>query len=91
MLDVISIVQVGDLNTGLAAAGMDKVTVANVDTDVGNAGGVCILEEDEVTGLQVALLNVSTVAILRGRTVGDRVAEALGNVVNQTGTVKTGG
>ena len=90
MIDVICVVQAGDLNAGFAGAGVDEITVAQVDTNVGDTLGISIFEEHEVAGLQVSLINIHTVGVLRGRTMGDGVAEALGDVVNQTGAVKTG-
>ena len=43
---------------------MDEFHVSNIDTHVGDACGVCILEEYQVTGLQVALSHKAAVLVL---------------------------
>ena len=64
---VVAGVQIRDLDHLTAVGGVDELTVADVDTDMGDAGLVSTCEEHQITGLQVALGNVGAHLVLIDR------------------------
>ena len=71
--------------------GVDKLTVADVDTHVRNTGCGSALEEDQITGTQVGLVDGGT-ALVHGCTgTGNRDAVDFQDVVNKAGAVKAAG
>ena len=91
MAGIVAGTHTGDLHVAAAVGGVNEVTVTDVDADMGNAAGVCIGKEHQVTGLQILLLNVSTVAILPIGGTGNGEAALAGNILNKTGAVKAAG
>ena len=43
---------------------VDKFSVSNVDANMGKSSGLCVLEEDQITGLQIATGNGVAVLVL---------------------------
>ena len=64
---------------------------ADVNTDVGDAGAVGVLEEDHVAGLDLVATNRATVAELGGTGASERDPVPAHHVLYQAGTVKTAG
>lgn len=71
--------------------GMDKLSAANIDTDVGETCLVCILEEHQVTGLQIGLGNGCALSVHGGLCTADIDAVTAEHIVDETGAVKTAG
>ena len=79
-------VRVGD--SGAGVGGVDELAVSGIDAHMGNAAGICIGKEDNVTGLQLILGNGSALLILvSGGPVGGE-AQLLKDIVDETGAVK---
>ena len=91
MIDVVVGIQVcvGDHCTGVG--GVDELTVADVDANVGDTRFVCILEEHDVAGLQLVFINGSTLLIHGSEGTAGIEAERTGDVVDKAGTVKSVG
>ena len=83
--------QIGIGNRGAGIGGMEEISVARINTYMGDAAcaaGAC--EENQIAFLQVGFFHICTVLILvSGGTVGG-VTKLLQNIVNQTGAVKAG-
>lgn len=70
---------------------MDKLTVTDIDAHVGQTGLVCILEEDQITGLEIALGNGCSFGVHGYLRTADIDAVAAQHIVNKSGAVKTAG
>ena len=70
---------------------MDELPAADVDAHMGNAAGICIREEHDVTGLEIGLFNESALTVLIGGGAVRGEAQLLQNVVHEAGAVKTAG
>ena len=70
---------------------MDKLTVANVNADMGQTCFICILEEDRITGLQICFGNGGAFGIHGSLRTADINAVGAQNIVDKAGAVKTAG
>ena len=83
--------QIGIGNSRPGIGGVNELAVPGINANMGNAAGIGICKEDDVTGFQVVLGDGSTMLILvSGGAVGG-IAQLLENIVNKTGAVKAGG
>ena len=81
-------VQIGIGNNSAGTGCVDKLTITNVDTDVRQACLVCILEEDQIAGLQICLGNRCAFGIHGNLCTADVNAVAAEHIVHKTGAVK---
>ena len=70
---------------------MNKLTVADVDTDMGPAGLVGVLEEYHVTGLQTGLGNGRALSVHGGQGTADIEAQRPQHIIDKAGAVKAAG
>ena len=70
---------------------MDELTVTDIDAHMGQTGLVCILEEHDVTGLQIGLGNRRALCVHSGLGTADVDAEGTEHIVDKSGAVKTAG
>ena len=64
---VVAGIEVGKGNNSTGMGRVDKLTVAGINANVGNATLVCTLEEYDITGLQVFLGNIGALLVLISR------------------------
>ena len=69
---------------------MDKFTVSNVNAQMRNAGGICVLEKDQITGLQVTPGDIGAVLILGTGSSVELDAVLLEYILYKSGAIETG-
>ena len=80
------------IRNDLAGTGrMDKLTLTNVNANMGQTGLICILEEYGITGLQICLGDGGALGIHGGLGTADIDSVTAQNVIHKSGTVKTTG
>ena len=70
---------------------MDELNVTDIDAHMGQTGLVCILEEDQIAGLEVTLGNGCAFGVHRNLRTADIDAVAAQHIVNKSGAVETAG
>ena len=71
--------------------GMDELTIADIDANMGQASLICILEEYDITGLQIGFGDRFAFGVHRSLRTADIDAVAAKYIVDKTGAVKTAG
>ena len=69
---------------------MDKLTITNVNTNVGKSSGVGVGKNDDIAGLQFVSGNIDAGLIHTDDHTAQGITKRIIDVVDKTGTVKTG-
>jgi len=69
---------------------VDKLTVTHIDTYMGQAFLICVLEEYHITGLQLGLGNCFTLLVHGIEGAADLDAQTVQYIIDKAGAVKTG-
>ena len=87
MLRVIAGRQLADHHT-LGAGCVDHLSVTDINTHMGHTLSVCILQKDQITGLQVCFRNIGSQLHLFGGGSGQLNAALRKYILDQTGAVE---
>ena len=91
MGDIIVGIQIRIGNNSAGAGCVDELTVTDIDAHMGQTGLVCILEEDQIAGLEIALGNGCAFGVHGNLRTADIDAVAAQHIVNEAGAVETAG
>ena len=91
MVGVVVGIQIGIGNHAPGVGGVDKLAVAHINTNMGQATGVGVLEDHHVAGLQICLGNIGALGVHVHDHAGHLIAQRIVDVVHKTGAVETGG
>ena len=69
---------------------MDKFTVSNVNAQMRNAAGICVLDKDQITGLQVTPGDIGAVLILGTGSSVELDAVLLEYILYKAGAIEPG-
>ena len=90
MLHIVGAGQIADGNT-LGAGGVNHFSVANVNSHMRDSLTICVLQENQISGLELAFGHVGANLVLLGGGTGQVDSALLQHVLDVAGTVEAVG